>query len=257
MKKKDIAFISDGLRLSGQLYFPDRKPLYPAVCICHGIPNDSAAAITPVKDRSYTATAEMICNEGFAVMIFNFRGTGSSEGNFDMLGWTTDLKAAIRYLWAQDEIRRTTVALLGFSGGAAASICVAAEDKRVSAVAACASPAEFESFFMKHDGPDPVIKHYREVGIIRDDDFPPSPQEWLDNFSQVRPVDCVAGISPAPLLIVHGTADDMVDVSHAHSIYEKAGDPKKLAIVDGVGHGIRHDEGAMKIVVDWLKSVWS
>ena len=65
----------------------------------------------------------------------------------------------------------------------------------------------------------------------------------------------MAGISPAPLLIVHGTADDMVDVSHAHSIYEKAGEPKKLAIVEGVGHGIRHDEGAMKIVMDWLKSV--
>ena len=255
MIKKDVAFNADGLSLSGQMYFPERKPLYPVVCICHGIPNEKPSAITNIKDRGYADLAERMCREGFAVLIFNFRGTGGSEGNFDILGWTVDLKAAIRYLWSQEDIKRSAVYLMGFSGGAAVSICVAAEDKRVSALVSCASPAEFESFFMKQGGPEPVISHYRSVGIIRDDDFPSSPEWWFDNFKLVKPVSYVADISPVPLLIVHGAEDETVDLSHAQKLYDKAGEPKELAIIDGAGHCMRQYEEAMDIVINWLKVV--
>jgi len=253
IRKKDVNLNSDGLRISGQIFFPDIKPLYPAVCICHGIPNDVQSATTDIKERGYAGFAERLCREGFAVLIFNFRGVGSSEGNFDLTGWTTDLKAAIRYLWSQDDIRRSSVYLLGFSAGGAVSICVAAEDRRISAVAACASPSEFESYFVTEKGPAPVVEHFRNVGIIRDKDFPPSPDEWLQTFQKVRPLDYVQDISPVPLLIVHGTADETVDVSNARKLYDKAGEPKDLHLMEGVSHRIRLDEASMNIVIDWLK----
>jgi fermentation-respiration switch protein FrsA (DUF1100 family) len=55
-------------------------------------------------------------------------------------------------------------------------------------------------------------------------------------------------------LLVHGSQDETVDVSHAHRLYAQAGEPKQLAIVEGAGHRLRHSEEAMDIVIDWLKS---
>ena len=40
----------------------------------------------------------------------------------------------------------------------------------------------------------------------------------------------------APVLILHGTADRVIPVEHGQRLYERAGDPKELVIVEGVGH---------------------
>jgi len=239
----------DGINIAGQLYLPEGDGPYPTVCACHGIP----AGIPDPADRGYALLAEKISPHGFAVFIFNFRGTGASGGNLDMLGWTRDLKAVIDYLYALPQLDNTYLSLLGFSAGAAVSVYVAAQDGRVSSVAACACPAEFD-FFARNDNPQSLIAHYRQIGAIRDDSFPPSTRQWLNGFELVKPVDYIARIFPRPLLLVHGSNDEVVDISHAHRLYAQAGEPKQLAIVEGAGHRLRHSEEAMDIVIDWLKS---
>ena len=239
----------DGLNIVGQFYLPAGRMPYPTVCVCHGIP----AGIPDPNDRGYALLAEQICRQGFAVLIFNFRGTGDSGGNLDILGWSRDLKAVIDYLCALPEVDKSRLSLLGFSGGAAVSIYVAAQDDRVSSVVACACPAEF-TFFNEVDGPQSVIDHFRSIGAIRDDDFPHSAQEWLGGFKLVSPIDYVAGISPRPLLLVHGSRDETVEVSQAHELYAGAGEPKQLIIVDGAEHRLRQNDKAMTVVLDWLKS---
>ena len=254
MLNREITFEVYGLRIVGQLYLPGGRALPPTVCICHGIPSDAPAANTRIKDRGYADLAENICRQGFTVLIFNFRGTGSSQGNFDILGWTYDLKAAVDYLWALPEVSGSRLSLLGFSGGAAVSVYVAAQDKRISSVAACACPAEFDSLVAEGGKASAIIDHFRNIGIIRDSQFPPSAEDWLDSFRQVRPIGYVSRISPRPLLLVHGGQDEVVAVSHARKLYAQAGEPKQLVIIDGVGHRLRQDEGAMAVVTHWLKA---
>jgi len=239
-----------GIALAGQLYLPDEgdQPPYPVVGICHGIPS----GVPDPNDRGYPLLAERICGEGFAVLIFNFRGTGASGGNIDILGWTRDLGAVIDYLWALPEVDRSHLALLGFSGGAAVSVCVAAQDRRVSSVAACACPAEFS--FVTDGDPQVLIEHFRSIGAIRDKDFPPSAEEWFGGFKLVSPINYVADIAPRPLLLVHGSRDEVVAVTHAHRLYDKAGQPKEIVIIDGAEHRLRQNEEAMTVVVDWLKA---
>jgi len=239
----------DGLNIVGQFYLPAGRMPYPTVCVCHGIP----AGIPDPNDRGYALLAEQICRQGFAVLIFNFRGTGDSGGNLDILGWSRDLKAAIDYLCALPEVDKSRLSLLGFSGGAAVSIYVAAQDDRVSSVVACACPAEF-TFFNEVDEPQSVIDHFRSIGAIRDDDFPPSAEEWLGGFKLVSPINYIAGISPRPLLLVHGSRDETVEVGHVHKLYAWADEPKQLIIVDGAEHRLRQSGEAMAIVLDWLKS---
>ena len=247
---RTVALEVDGLNISGQLYLPDNQTPYATVCVCHGIP---AGTPPDPGDGGYPLLAERICHEGFAVLIFNFRGTGFSGGNLDILGWTRDLKAAIDYLWALPEVDRSRLSLLGFSGGAAVAVYVASQDKRVSSIVTCACPAEF-TFFTKVDEPQSVIDHFRSIGAIRDKDFPYSTQDWLDGFRLVSPIKYVAGIAPRPLLLVHGGQDETVAVSDAYKLYARAGEPKQIVIVDSAGHRLRQNEPAMATVIDWLKS---
>jgi fermentation-respiration switch protein FrsA (DUF1100 family) len=249
MELKPVTLEVDGINISGQLYLPGGDGPYPTVCACHGIP----AGIPDPADRGYATLAEKIAPHGFAVLIFNFRGAGASGGNLDMPGWARDLKAVIDYLCVLPQVDNSRLSLLGFSAGAAVSVYAAAGDRRVSAVVACACPAEF-NIFVKGDNPRSLIDHFRSIGAIRDDDFPASAKGWLNGFELVKPIDCIDRISPRPLLLVHGSRDETVDVSHARRLYAKAGEPKQLAIVEGAGHRLRHSEEAMSIVIDWLKA---
>ena len=116
MSKELVVLEADEAVLAGWLYLPDNLSRYPAVCLCHGIPSGNPP---DPGDGGYPQLAETVCREGFAVLIFNFRGTGDSGGNLDILGWSRDLKEAINYLWAQPGVDRSYLSLVGFSAGAA------------------------------------------------------------------------------------------------------------------------------------------
>ncbi len=241
----------DGISIVGQLYLPGKGPKFPLVCLCHGVPSGSPPA---PGDGGYSALAERFCREGYAAVIFNFRGSGESGGNFDLLGWTRDLQAIIDHVYHHDSIDNSYLFLAGFSGGAATAVYVASKDKRVTGLAACACPANF-GLAVERDGPQATIDRYRSIGIIRDNYFPSSVEEWFNDLQQVTPVNHVSGISPRPLLLVHGSLDETVPVSHAYELYDKAGEPKQLIVLDGAGHRLRQEEGAVVAVLDWLKSL--
>ena len=249
MEVKPIQLRSAGLNLAGEVYFPPEGKLCPALCICHGIPN---VAYNPA-DRGYVTLAQRFCAAGFVTLLFNFRGAGKSEGNFDLLGWTEDLAAALDFLHRLSQVDRTRLCLLGFSGGAAVSVYIAAHDSRVSLLAACACPADF-SFAEDGTSIAARIQRFRDIGAIRDRDFPPSIEEWRRGFETVLPIRWIDKIAPRPLLLVHGDADETVPVRQAHELYRKAREPKTLAIIPGARHKLRLDEAAMTVVLDWLKA---
>jgi dipeptidyl aminopeptidase/acylaminoacyl peptidase len=248
MNKEGISLKVDDIKLVGQLYLPSLKggKKHPALCICHGIP----AGPPDPSDRGYPLLAERCCAQGFLVLIFNFRGTGESKGNFDILGWCRDLEAAIDYLYQLKEVDSSRFSLMGFSGGAAVAVYVAAEDERVSSVVACACPAEFAA----SKGYEELLEQSRQVGIIRDSNFPPSREEWAQGFRIVSPLKCVHKISPRPLLVIHGDEDELIAVSEARRLYQRAGEPKDIFIVKG-GHRLRLNEKAMAAAIAWLKRV--
>ena len=236
----------------GRLYWPQTKAEkpYPALCLCHGIP---ARAPDP-SDRGYAALAERFCAEGFLVLIFNFRGAGESGGNFDILGWSWDLEAMLGLLYEQEQVDRSRLSVMGFSGGAAVAVYVAARDQQICSLVTCASPAQF-SKFVTSEGLDELIAQLRSIGTIKDSDFPPSLEKWAQGFETITPLNCVHYISPRPLLIVHGDGDDVVDPGQAQMLYDKAGEPKELFMVPGGGHRLRIDETAMTKALEWLKRI--
>jgi dipeptidyl aminopeptidase/acylaminoacyl peptidase len=251
--KEFVVLQVDGISIIGQIFLPDNHIQYPVVCLCHGVPSGN---LPDPNDGGYPILAERICCENYAVFFFNFRGTGDSGGNLDILGWTRDLQAVIDYLHDLKNIDSSHLYLLGFSGGAATSVYVASKDKRVSGVVACACPAHF-GLFMERENRGDIIERYRSIGAIRDDNFPPTVEGWFDNFQRVTPVNHIAGIAPRPLLLVHGDLDETVPISQARELFDKAGEPKKLIILEGAGHRLRQEERAVSFCIEWLNSLRS
>lgn len=252
MDKQRISLHANGLELVGEVYIPRHlgEERYPGLCICHGIPG-------PVRrpdDRGYPRLAERFCSEGFVVLIFNFRGTGESQGNFDILGWARDLTAAIDYLALRNEVDRNRISVVGFSGGAAVAVYVTAHDPRISAIVTCACLAEFSA------GLDPArirafIDQARYTGIIRDPGFPPSPEDWGQGFREISPIRWIDQIAGRPILIIHGDKDQVVAVDDAQALYQKAKKPKDILIIKGGEHRLRTNERAMNAAANWLKKV--
>jgi dipeptidyl aminopeptidase/acylaminoacyl peptidase len=248
MQKEKIVWKSDELSIFGDTYRPAGPPPFPALVICHGIPGKTKGA----DDPGYPVLAERFCREGFLVVLFNFRGTGTSEGNFDLGGWARDLESGLDCLKRRPEVDRRRLYLMGFSGGGAVSIYVAARRPEIAAVVSCASPAEFDDLGTGAGFTD-FLAHAREVGIIRDPLFPPSLPEWIKSFETVKPLRWIDRIPPRPLLLIQGTADDVVAPRHARLLHERVKERAELYEIEGAGHRLRLEERAMNKALAWLK----
>jgi len=249
MKNAAVILSSDELMLSGEVYMPDEcGKSFPAVCLCHGIP---AVPYDPNEKNGYADLAARFCQSGFVALTFNFRGAGPSQGNIDMLGWTHDLSSAVDFLDMLPEVDKRKMCLLGSSGGAAVSIYTAALNTRIAAVAAFACPAEF-NFWGNGFSPQKLVDRFREIGIIKDPGFPASIDEWLQGFEAIKPLNYIDRIAPRPLLLIHGDKDEVVPLDHVKRLYEKAGQPKDMVVLEGGVHRLRHDERAVNKALNWF-----
>jgi uncharacterized protein len=244
---RPVIFESDGLRLHGEVHLPESEGRHPGLCICHGIP----AVPYNAQDAGYHDLAVRFAAAGFVTMLFFFRGAGTSEGDFDMGGWSRDLGAAITALSGMKEVDASRLFVMGFSGGAAAAIHRAAYDARIRGVISCASPAHFGDL-IDGAGLDDCLTRWRDIGIIRTRGFPDDTDGWVTAFREVSPQDHVGRIAPRPVLLLHGDADEVVPVSHAHVLHGAARAPKEIITIPGGAHRLRVDEMAMSAALHWL-----
>lgn len=56
----------------------------------------------------------------------------------------------------------------------------------------------------------------------------------------------------APVLIVHGSADELIPVEHGRRLFEEANEPKQLEIIEGGGHGDLWERGLWRLVLAFL-----
>jgi alpha-beta hydrolase superfamily lysophospholipase len=71
--------------------------------------------------------------------------------------------------------------------------------------------------------------------------------------SQTYGTDLAPQISPRPLLVLHGTADQVLSDRCAHDIYARAREPKQILLYPGCRHGLDECQDQVdKDVVEWL-----
>lgn len=108
-----VAFASsDGARLQGTLFLPDGPGPHPAIIILHGSGPASGAPIF------VTGHANAFLKHGIAVLVYDKRGCGKSEGDFDTATYKdfiNDAVAGVSYLRSRTDIATDKVALFGSS----------------------------------------------------------------------------------------------------------------------------------------------
>ncbi len=212
----------DGLILRGW-FFPSDDASAPAVIYVHGSgasPREGLGLVGPLHEA------------GYHVLLFSYRNHGLSDNDW-MAGVSygaresRDVDAAIRYVHDVRGVSR--IALQGFSMGAVGVLLSAARNPDVVAVVAESPYASFEQVWAANGRPVPefFIQATRAL-VTRMRGF---------NGDDIQPVRAVGQIGPRPLLLIHGTADAHIPWRQSQALFQAAGEPKTLWLVDGAHHG--------------------
>ncbi len=209
---------SDGLTLRGWYAAGTNRA---AVVLTHG-GSANRAQLYP--------EAKLFASHGYGVLFYDSRACGESDGDLHTRGdrEQRDVAAALDYLSKRPEVDRQRIALLGFSIGSSSVALEAAADPRARAVILCAVWTSLEDE-IRHSlgkyGPlswGPTFFAFRLYGLD------------IDN---VRPIDRIAAIKSRPLLFVSGTRDTDTPLAITERVFDAAGQPKELWVVQGAGHG--------------------
>ncbi len=110
----------------------------PGVVICHPHPRQGGNMYSNVV----IGVSERLTANGIAVLRFNFRGVGESEGAFDWgSGETDDAEAAVEELSLVEGVDASRIGLAGYSFGASVTLQAAMSSSTIQAIAAIACPA--------------------------------------------------------------------------------------------------------------------
>jgi alpha-beta hydrolase superfamily lysophospholipase len=239
MTYEEVAFdTEDGVRLSGW-FIPADQETTTAVVVLHGFTGhrlpELAGFVPWLHERHH-------------VLQFDFRGHGESGPGRVTMGSheRRDVAAAVDYLRLRG---LGPIALFGVSMGAAAAI-LAAPDLPVAAVVADAAYAR-----VSH----PIANRLRQQGY---------PLPGVGSLAIVAaaalrartrlpdPIGSVARIAPRALLVIAPLGDQLISWRQSLELFEAAGQPKELYVVEEAGHGdayVTDPEGYRRRVLDFLE----
>jgi putative redox protein len=242
----DDSILSGELRLSAHVASPPPPGRALGLVLCHGLPHGPRGA--SAVGNTFPELADRLAREsGWLVLTFNFRGTGTSEGDFSAVGWLDDLRAAVRALDERDDVRGVWTA--GFGHGGTFAVCEAADDPLVRGVATIAAPSTLLDWARD---PGHLMQHARDMGMIRTAEFPSDRAAWVREVARMDAVAAATRLDGRSLLVLHGVDDLEVPVGDARALAAAAGAGAELRLVQGGGHRMRHDPRAIATLIGWL-----
>ncbi len=236
---QEVAFESDGLRLRGWL--SPGKPGQPAAVIVHGL-GDTL--------ESYQEHAQLFRDLGYAVLLFDLRGHGGSEGRYTTLGGreSDDVRSAMSYLKSEG-LGESGYVLVGHSMGAVAVLLAAADRTDVHGVIA---EAPYDSFRN-------TVAHHAKLlyGLPRWVPLIPLSiwgAERIGGFDADE-IDTVAAATRirAPLLAIVDGDDPRMPEAVVRRIVDAHSGLHRVWVASGVGHvGAIHHPDWKSVILEFL-----
>ncbi|HOA73346.1 MAG TPA: alpha/beta hydrolase [Phycisphaerae bacterium] len=184
---------------------------------------------------------------GWNVLCFDYRGYGRSEGTVTREGTLRDAHAALDYLLARPDVDDHSIVAFGQSLGGAIGIVLAAERQEIRALATDGAFDSYRRIASCHIHRNPLLLCIAWW----------VPSVLMSNGHD--PINAIGRIAPRPVLIIHGTADNIVPVEMAERLFHAAGEPRDLWLVDGADHyaPLREhgDEGRARLLAFFEKAV--
>lgn len=169
---------------------------------------------------------------GHGVFMMTYRGYGGSTGSPSERANVADAKRAYDWLVAHG-VARENIVLYGESIGSGVAVQVAA-DKRVGGLILDA----------------PYTSILEVAGLLYP--YLPSRIFLRDRYDTMRYI----GRIKAPLLVVHGEADEVIPVEMGRAVYNAAPEPKEIATFRGARHSDHGLFGSFDAIQAWLAGLY-
>jgi len=101
MNYETVSFFNQNIKLVGTLYKPEEDGVYPAIVVVH------PASAGEHTDPFYDHLKSELPNHGIAVLVFDRRGSGGSQGDFEAADFddlADDVVTAVEYLALRPEL---------------------------------------------------------------------------------------------------------------------------------------------------------
>jgi alpha/beta superfamily hydrolase len=222
----NVTFRSENQQIFGNLHLPYEN----AACIItlHGLESSKDSGKWPI-------IASRLYDEGYACLRFNFRGCGEgpekSEGKFEDTNLTArikDYKSALQFLQDTERVDLGRLGVIGSSFGG--MVAIAAEDKRIKAMVTLSTP-----YIIRLSRPSEEVGFYKDL-------------QKYDLLKAIR--------STPPVLVIHGSSDEVVPLEHSQQLHEAAIKPKRLEIIGGANHVFSQSEHLNEVInlsLGWFK----
>ncbi|QKG24263.1 alpha/beta hydrolase [Actinomadura verrucosospora] len=288
MRTEEIGWYSEGDRISALWRTPDDGD-GPYRAIVQG------PGWLGLKDaKLYVRYHEALTDAGFAVLVFDYRGFGGSEGDRGVLSparQLADLRSAVAYLDARDDVVPDGIGVFGSGGtGGGNAVLLAAADPLVRAAVSqlpvadgadwlhrMRSESEWLDFLVsvRADRRDRVLTgkgrtvHPREEIMVPTrerratqvkadvDGRIPTAVEFAPAVEEIlayRPAEAAASLT-TPLLVIGIEGDATTPTDHAERVHAAARGPKQLIMQRHTTHYAAYDRywtTTTPRIVDWF-----
>lgn len=260
----EVEFFSGGCLLRGLLKRPSGRP-GPWPVIVHG-----PGWLETVGDPLSVHFHEGLVHAGYAVLYFDLRGFGKSEGE---PGWIrpaeqqADIRSAVTYASTRPDLDIERLGLFGFGGlGGGNAMYVAARDRRVKAICAMTLVADGVQWLKEQRREHEwvafchAVEEDRRARVLGKNSAMVDPTEQImvatperkaarmplrgnefhlataDYLADFRPVDVVGRLRECALLMTCVEDDVVTPEHHARELFAAAVGPKRLLVQRGVSH---------------------
>lgn len=231
--EKHVTFGSNGIALHGKLFMPSiasKENLIPGAVMCHGYGSDKYIFENSARD---------LAQEGIAVLIFDFRGHGTSGGLLDG-SVVDDVMDAWEYLYNQPEVDRDSMGLIGHSMGAFSAILAAGKLKQARVLVTLACPGEFNGKIAmnpRHPA-HPFLKFYvksifKLVRFIFKFKVRVDWNKFIDFWPRMKPSQSLAELNHCSKLFVFCLDDLAAPYNRFVHSYSMAAEPKQIMVTTG------------------------
>lgn len=279
MIEQPVSLFSSGVRISGLLRLPDAAGPHPGIVQGPGWLGLKDAAL-------YLPYHEALSDAGFAVLIFDYRGFGDSDGDRNTLSpamQLQDLINAVSYLETRSDIDPQRIGTFGSGGtGGGNAVLLAAHDTRVNCAVAQVPVADGEDWLrrMRSDQSEwdrflerlaadrrtRVLTGTGEFVHPREDIMIPSAERRVttvkrdvdgrvptsvalsaaDEIIAYRPIDAARRVQGLCVIAVDG--DVVTPTDHAEALYAAAKPPKKLIMQYDTTHYAAYAQHAPVVI---------
>jgi alpha-beta hydrolase superfamily lysophospholipase len=233
----------------------------PVLIMAHGFTDDKVS-----DNRIFVRFARKAREKGYAVLRFDFAGSGDSEGDFSDMTVTKeiqDLKSALEFAHSIPLLTESPIYLVGYSLGGAVALSLAAMDHRVKGVVCWAPASDLRSVFSTILGEGAILTAQRNKAVACRNDSKCFylKSDFFFDLGKHRPARDIAQVSPRPVLLVQGTADTKVPPGHVQALFKAAGEPKTLHFIRGAQHSFGfHEEELFETTLRhldaWSRDIW-